>query len=204
MLHQGHTILSVHRLTAAARSSIQRWLSWYQECGISGLESKQCGRFCSLPYHQISLILEMLIQFSPEDFGYQRSRWSSELFASLIHRICPELNIAASTLLRWLPRIGIVWRRAAPTLHVRDPHRDEKIALINNALQKHSVDEPTSILIRRLVLTGCDVMNKNGSQRQGKMKNIMLPEHSIVRQEKWFIPQEPVKTLGYSFSSWKR
>ena len=142
MLHQGHTILSVHRLTAAARSSIQRWLSWYQECGISGLESKQRGRFCSLPYHQISLILEMLIQFSPEDFGYQRSRWSSELFASLIHRICPELNIAASTLRRWLPRIGIVWRRAAPTLHIRDPHRDEKMALINNALQKHSIDEP--------------------------------------------------------------
>ena len=39
MLHQGHTILSVHRLTAAARSSIQRWLSWYQECGISGAYS---------------------------------------------------------------------------------------------------------------------------------------------------------------------
>jgi len=84
----------------------------------------------------------MLIQFSPEDFGYQRSRWSSELFASLIHRICPELNIAASTLRRWLPRIGIVWRRAAPTLHIRDPHRDEKMVFINNALQKQSVDEP--------------------------------------------------------------
>jgi transposase len=116
MLHQGHTISTVHQLTAAARSSIQRWLGWYQECGITGLESKQRGRFCSLPYQQIRLILELLIQFSPEDFGYQRSRWSSELFASLIHRLCPELNIAASTIRRWLPRIGIVWRRAAPTL----------------------------------------------------------------------------------------
>lgn len=37
MLHQGHTVSTVHRLTAAARSSIQRWLGWYQECGITGL-----------------------------------------------------------------------------------------------------------------------------------------------------------------------
>ncbi len=124
----------VHQLTAAARSSIQRWLGWYQECGITGLESKQHGRFCSLPYQQIRLILELLIQFSPEDFGYQRSRWSSELFASLIQRMCPELKIASSTIRRWLPKIGIVWRRAAPIFHIRDPHRDEKIALINNAL----------------------------------------------------------------------
>jgi hypothetical protein len=56
MLHQGHTVSTVHPLTAA-RSSIQRWLSWSQECGIHGLESKQRGRFCSLPYSQIRLIL---------------------------------------------------------------------------------------------------------------------------------------------------
>ena len=48
MLHQGHTSLSVHQLTAASRSSIQRWLGWYQECGILGLESKRRGRFYSL------------------------------------------------------------------------------------------------------------------------------------------------------------
>ena len=69
MLHQGHTILIVHQLTAAARSSIQRWLGWYQECGILGLESEQYGRFCSLPYQQIRLILELLIQFSSENSG---------------------------------------------------------------------------------------------------------------------------------------
>ncbi len=38
--------------------------------------------------------------------------------------------------------MGILWRWPAPTLHIRDPHRDEKIAFINNALQRHSVDEP--------------------------------------------------------------
>ena len=31
MLHQGQTVSMVHQLTAAARSSIQRWLSWYQD-----------------------------------------------------------------------------------------------------------------------------------------------------------------------------
>jgi transposase len=142
MLHQGHSVSTVHQLTAAARSSIQRWLGWYQECGLSGLESKQRGRFCSLPYPQIQLLLEMLLEFSPEDFGYHRSRWSSELFATLIHRMCPEMKIASSTIRRWLPKMGVVWRRAAPTLHIRDPHRDEKMAQINKALQAYSVDTP--------------------------------------------------------------
>lgn len=65
MLHQGHTILSVHRLTAASRSSIQRWLSWYQECGISGLESKHVGAFVLCHIIKLASFLKCLFNFHP-------------------------------------------------------------------------------------------------------------------------------------------
>lgn len=73
---------------------------------------RQAGhpRFLSVP--KIIMLLQMLIQMSPQDLGYQRSRWSTELFAIEINRLL-GLDIAASTLRRWLPREGIVWRRVA-------------------------------------------------------------------------------------------
>ncbi|GAA4872628.1 hypothetical protein GCM10023333_01770 [Ferrimonas pelagia] len=53
-----------------------------------------------------------------------------------------DLKVHSSTLRRWLPKLGIVWRRAAPTLHIRDPHKAEKLARIREALEKCSVDHP--------------------------------------------------------------
>lgn len=37
---------------------------------------------------------------------------------------------------------GVVWRCAALTLCIRDPHKEEKMAAIHDALEKCSVEEP--------------------------------------------------------------
>lgn len=36
----------------------------------------------------------------------------------------------------------MVWRRAAPTLRIRDPHKDEKMAVIRKALDECSAEHP--------------------------------------------------------------
>ncbi|MGG2376902.1 DUF4942 domain-containing protein, partial [Salmonella enterica] len=38
-------------------------------------------------------------------------------------------QLHAGTVRRWLPSAGLVWRRAAPTLRIRDPHKDEKMSI---------------------------------------------------------------------------
>ena len=43
---------------------------------------------------------------------------------------------------RWLPSAGLVWRRAAPTLRIRDPYKDEKMAAIHKALDECSAEHP--------------------------------------------------------------
>ncbi|BFI48402.1 hypothetical protein KD2_08450 [Yersinia pseudotuberculosis] len=51
-------------------------------------------------------------------------------------------HLHASTVRRWLPRAGLVWRRAAPTLRIRDPHKEDKMAAINAALALCSQENP--------------------------------------------------------------
>jgi hypothetical protein len=41
-----------------------------------------------------------------------------------------------------LPDPGIVWRRAAPTLRIRDPHKEEKLAVIKEALKNCDEHHP--------------------------------------------------------------
>ncbi len=86
-------------------------------------------------------LLRELIKHSPRDFGYQRSRWSTELLAIKINEIT-GCQFHAGTVRRWLPSAGLVWRRAAPTLRIRDPHKDEKMAVIHKALDECSAEHP--------------------------------------------------------------
>lgn len=43
---------------------------------------------------------------------------------------------------RWLPSAELVWRRAASTLRIRDPHKEEKMAAIRKALDECSTEHP--------------------------------------------------------------
>ncbi len=141
LLASGRTVTEVSGLIAAARSSINRWVSWYTECGIEGLESSTRGRSCVLPFQQITSVIKLLLQLSPQELGYQSSRWSTELIALEVNRLF-SLQVHSSTIRRWLPKLGVVWRRAAPTLHIKDPHKDEKLAEIKAALKRCNINHP--------------------------------------------------------------
>ncbi|MNQ76341.1 hypothetical protein D3C85_911760 [compost metagenome] len=102
MLHEGRSIADVHHLFVAARSTIGRWLRWYRDEGIDALEALPAGGAPALPIAKLVSLLVLLMQFSPQDVGYQHSRWCTELLAIKINKLM-GLNVAASTLRRWLP-----------------------------------------------------------------------------------------------------
>lgn len=141
MLHRGDKISDVAKTLCCARSSLGRWINWYTLYGLEGLKSLPSGRGRHWPFEHICALLRQLIKHSPEDFGYQRSRWSTELLAIKINEIT-GCRLHASTVRRWLPSAGIVWRRAAPTLRIRDPNKEEKMAAIAEALSECSVEHP--------------------------------------------------------------
>lgn len=141
MLHRGDRVSDVARTLCCARSSVGRWINWFTQSGVEGLKSLPAGRARLWSFEHICTLLRELVKHSPGDFGYQRSRWSTELLAIKINEITGcQLN--AGTVRRWLPSAGIVWRRAAPTLRIRDPHKDEKMAAIHKALDECCAEHP--------------------------------------------------------------
>lgn len=61
---------------------------------------------------------------------------------SVVLKRLTGLKVHSSTIRRLLPQIGIVWRRAAPTLRIKDPAKAEKLAAIYEALNNCSAEHP--------------------------------------------------------------
>ncbi|EED7964076.1 IS630 family transposase [Salmonella enterica subsp. enterica serovar Typhimurium] len=141
MLHQGMTVTDVARLLCAARSSVGRWINWFTLHGVEGLKSLRPGRAPRWPVADILQLLPLLVQRSPKDFGWLRSRWSTELLALVINRLF-DVTLHRSTLHRYLRQADMVWRRAAPTLKVKDPHYEEKRLVIDQALAQEQTAHP--------------------------------------------------------------
>ncbi|EAQ4906535.1 IS630 family transposase [Salmonella enterica] len=141
ILHWGARVSDVARTLCCARSSVGRWINWFTLSGFEGLKSLPAERARRWPFEHICTLLHELVKHAPGDFGYQRSRWSTELLAIKINEIT-GCQLHAGTVRRWLPSAGLVWRRAAPTLSIRDQHKDEKMAAIHKALDECSAENP--------------------------------------------------------------
>lgn len=141
MLHQGMTVTDVARLLCAARSSVGQWINWFTLHGVEGLKSLRPGRAPRWPVADILQLLPLLVQRSPKDFGWLRSRWSTELLALVINRLF-DVTLHRSTLHRYLRQADMVWRRAAPTLKIKDPHYEEKRLVIDQALAQEQTAHP--------------------------------------------------------------
>lgn len=129
----GNCVAEVARRLYAARSSVQRWRGLFEEFGEEGLRPLVRGRSEWKATEEVFEELESLMNSSPQDHGYLRSRWSSELLAlEVANRTGTEVH--ATTVRRWLKRLGFGYRRARPTLHIRDPKKSQRMRAINKAL----------------------------------------------------------------------
>jgi transposase len=134
LLHQLQGSVSrVARLTCAARSSVQRWRALWLEYGLAGIAPQPRGRSDWKATDTVLQTLETLVHSTPTAHGYLRSRWSSELLALELHR-ATGVAVHATTVRRWLRRLQFVYRRARPTLHIRDPRKSERLRAIHASL----------------------------------------------------------------------
>lgn len=126
MLHHGDPVTHAAKVLCTARSSIGRWINWFTLYGCEGLKSLPPGRPLRwLEKESILCTLPLFVQHSPQEYGYLRSRWRSVLFTIETNRI---FNTAShsTTMRKWLSLANLVWRRAAPTLHIRAPKKTRK------------------------------------------------------------------------------
>ncbi len=135
MLHQGMTVTEVAKILCAARSSVGRWINLFTLYGAGGLKSLKLGREPQWPMADILPILPLLMQHSPQDIGWLRSRWSTELLARVVNRLF-NITLHPATLYRYLRQADLVWRRAAPTLKINDPTMRKNKRLSNKPSHK--------------------------------------------------------------------
>lgn len=117
----------------ASRSSVQEWRSLYETYGEDGLVPQRKGRTDWKASDEALSVLSQLLESTPNEHGYLRSRWSSELLALVLHKQI-GLEVHATTVRRWLKRLRYGWRRARPTLCIRDPRKVQRLQAIAAAL----------------------------------------------------------------------
>lgn len=141
LLYAGYNQTKISEILCASRTSIRKWAKYFDKFGESGLVPEQKGRQPYTINEVICLRLLDLVQEQPKEFGWFASRWSSELLARQINE---ELNaeIHPSTIRRLLPKLGVKWNRASPTLCIQDREKDIKMKEINGALSNANAENP--------------------------------------------------------------
>lgn len=141
LLHEGYNVTQTADLVKASRTSIRDWRRRYECFGEAGLAPEQRGRPAETVTEALCAKLLERVQELPGAYGYLRSRWTSEMLAEQLYETL-GIPIHASTVRRLLPRLGIVWNRARPTLCIPDRTKARKMKAINKALKKASETHP--------------------------------------------------------------
>lgn len=141
LLHQGLTNSEVARHLHAARSSLQNWRKRFEQFGEAGLVPERPGRKSGTVTEEVCHHLCLLIDETPNAYGYLRSRWTSEMLAEQVF-VDLDIKIHASTIRRLLPSLGIQWNRARPGLCIPDPRKSAKMKAITRALNAASEQTP--------------------------------------------------------------
>ena len=141
LLNEGYSVSETARLLHAARSTVYDWKKRFARFGEAGLVPEPAGRPRETVTEEVCACLLELIEKSPRDYGYLRSRWTTEMLAEQLGKAL-GVSIHASTVRRWMPRLGIRWKRARPTLNIRDPQKGWKMKAIEAALKQASESEP--------------------------------------------------------------
>jgi putative transposase len=118
-LMAGRPVSEIADALAAARSTVYRWIRWLHHDGINGLFRDQGRCSPSTVTDELLEALAVLVEDSPQLYGYLRASWTSELLLHTVHQQ-HGLVIHPATVRRALHAQGWRWRRARPTLFKRD------------------------------------------------------------------------------------
>lgn len=110
----------------------------FQSGGLARVLQRE-RRETSVAYWLI-VVMRWLVSFSPQDFGFFRSRWSCELLALLL-REREGIRLSPETVRRGMHRMEFVWRRPRPVVGPRDPDHSHKLRTIQQLIAQLPSDE---------------------------------------------------------------
>jgi transposase len=88
----------------------------------------------------LMVVVRWLLNSTPQDFGFFRSRWSCAVLALLLWQR-EGIRLSPETVRRGLHRMQFVWRRPRPVVGPRDPHHAAKLRRIRQLVADLPPDE---------------------------------------------------------------
>jgi transposase len=160
---QRKTLLEVYRSARAARRALVLLLlaeGWsYRGIGEATLASPTLVRAVKRDFasggvdrvlgaeeqsftvaYWLIVVVRWLLQNTPRDFDFFRTRWSCGLLALLLWER-EGIRLSAESVRRGLHRMEFVWRRPRPVVGPRDPDYEAKLRKIRRLLANLPVDE---------------------------------------------------------------
>jgi transposase len=88
----------------------------------------------------VIVVVRWLLHYTPQDFGFFRTRWSCALLAMLLWEE-ENIRVSPETIRRALVRMEFVWRRPRPVVGPRDPEHAKKLRKIQDLIASLPADE---------------------------------------------------------------
>jgi len=129
----------VAQVFATSRQSVGKWVSDYQEGGISALQVAP-GRGRKPTVDEKELV-DYALQ-SPHNFGINRSRWTLRLLAQTVPSLRGFTDAGVRVALK---RCGLSYKRGQPWMLSPDPQYEKKRQVIAAALE-HARRHPQSVV----------------------------------------------------------
>lgn len=131
LLHEGYSWRVVCAVTFCSTRTDALSKDRFDAGGIEALVGQPRGREPDGSWG--ALVLGWVLNRTPRDFGFLRSRWCCGAIVILLWEFC-AVAISAETVRRRLHGAGLVWRRPRPVLPPVDPERKAKLARIRALL----------------------------------------------------------------------
>jgi transposase len=145
LLADGHTWGLITTVLFCSSRTIARWQKRFQQGGLAALSGQPRGAPVRYGRYWLSLVVRWFTTFSPQAFGFFRSRWTCAV-AALLLREQHRLRVSPETVRRWLHRGDLVWRRPRPVLERRDPRRGPILQRLRALLRDLPEDETVVFL----------------------------------------------------------
>lgn len=140
LLADGHAWSAIAAMLFTSPRTISRWQRRFEQGGIDAVFGAKRGRPAVLVVWWVGIVVRWVVQKTPRDFGFLRSRWSCGTLVLLLWEE-HHINVSAETVRRSLAREQIVWRRPRPVLGPKDPDYDRKLRAIRRLLATLPDDE---------------------------------------------------------------
>jgi len=140
LLAEGYSWSTIAAVLFTSPSTIARWQQRFHEGGLAALAGQRPGRWPRLGGLWARVAVRWVMERSPRDFGFLRSRWTCAVVAWLLLTSF-QLAVSRETVRRWLHQADLVWRRPRPVLRRQDPDRQSKLRTLRRLLKGLPADE---------------------------------------------------------------